>query len=202
MASRPATLRDHGVKSFDSLQLIALLYELTSDLDNVIFDLFWGYPESGIDCLDASALIFSEDCLSLAVDYRHPNVKSWIHHSGDIVDNKKLLGHQTINVCIGKIPTGVTKIFFTLSAWKSLNISKFKNPSLKFYDVKRPNQQLCSDTMYHAGDSQAIIMCALCRVGEKFWKVYSLGELSDGNAKDYGPLRTTIMNKIVRPGLV
>ena len=200
--SRPAALRDHGVKPFDSLQLIALLYDLTSDLDDVIFDLFWGYPDSGIDCLDASALIFSEDCLSLVVDYRHRDVRSWIRHSGDIVDNKELLGHQTINVSISKIPSGVTKIFFTLSAWKSPNISKFKNPSLKFYDVKRPNQQLCSDTMYHAGDSQAIIMCALCRVGENFWKVYSLGEVSSGNAKNYDPLKRTIMNKIVRPGLV
>ena len=178
------------------------MYELTPDLDKVIFDLFWGYPDSGRDYLDASALIFSGETLLKVIDYRNGFWESCFRHSGDVMDDSKRLGHHTINVWISKIPSGVTKIFFTLSAWNSPNISKYKHPSLKFYDAKRPNQQLCSDTMSHAAYSQAIIMCALCRVGGSSWKVYSLGELSPGNAKNYSPLQTTIIKKVIRAGLV
>ena len=173
-----------------------VLYEISESLDNVIFDLFWGYPTSGPDFLDASVLIYSGSSFQTVVDYRRRGF-SGVTHSGDVMDNAKRLGHHTINVKLKSLPSSVDKLFFTLSAWNSPNISKYKNPSLRFFDAMEPNKQLCSDQMQHAAYSQAIIMCSLCKINHS-WKVLSLRTLSAGNAKNYSPLQQTISGVIVQ----
>jgi len=175
-----------------------VLYEISESLDHVIFDLFWGYPTRGRDYLDASVLIYSGNCYYGFVDYCHGHI-SGVSHSGDVMDDSKRLGHHTINVWLKSLPTSVDKLFFTLSAWNSANISRFKHPSLRFFDAKEPKKQLCSDQMQHAAYSQAIIMCSLCKINHT-WKVFSLRTLSAGNAKDYSPLKQTISG-IVAQGL-
>jgi len=193
-----ATLQDYDVKPFSTLHLIVILYEIAESLDHVIFDLFWGYPKSGCDYLDASVLIFSGKCCRGVVDF-DDQVYTGVTHSGDVMDDAKRLGHHTINVKLKSLPPAVDKLFFTLSAWNSPNISKYKNPSLRFFNAKEPNKQLCSDRMDHAAHSQAIIMCSLSKINGA-WKVFSLRTLSAGNAKDYEPLQKTI-NGIIAQGL-
>ena len=198
-ASKLATLQDYGVQPFSTLHLIVVLYEISETLDHVIFDLFWGYPASGCDFLDASVLIYSGSSFQTVVDYRR-GCFSGITHSGDVMDAAKRLGHHTINVKLKSLPASVDKLFFTLSAWNSANISKYKNPSLRFFDAKEPNKQLCSDRMDNAAYSQAIIMCSLCKINHR-WKVFSLRTLSAGNAKNYSPLQQTISG-IIAQGLI
>lgn len=173
-----------------------VLYEISEALDHVIFDLFWGYPASGCDFLDASVLIYSGSSFQTLVDYSHRGF-SGVTHSGDVMDHAKCLGHHTINVKLKSLPSSVDKLFFTLSAFCSPNISKYKNPSLRFFDAKEPNKQLCSDQMQHAAHSQAIIMGSLCKINHS-WKVLSLRKQSAGNAKNYSPLRQTIGGVIVQ----
>lgn len=175
-----------------------VLYEISEALDHVIFDLFWGYPASGCDFLDASVLIYSGSSFQTLVDYSHRGF-SGVTHSGDVMDHAKCLGHHTINVKLKSLPSSVDKLFFTLSAFCSPNISKYKNPSLRFFDAKEPNKQLCSDRMDNAAYSQAVIMCSLCKFNHT-WKVFSLRTLSAGNAKDYSPLQQTISG-IIAQGL-
>lgn len=175
-----------------------MLYEINHSLDNAVFDLFWGYPSSGKDYLDASVLIYSGSSLQGIVDYRH-RAFNGISHSGDVMDDGTCLGHHTIHVQLKSLPSNINKLFFTLSAWNSPNISKYKNPSLRFFDAKEPNKQLCSDQMGHAAHSQAVIMCSLSKI-DGVWKVFSLRTLSAGNAKNYSPLQQTISG-IISQGL-
>ncbi|XP_078364440.1 uncharacterized protein LOC144648867 [Oculina patagonica] len=193
-----ATLQDYAVQPFSTLHLIVVLYEISDSLDQTIFDLFWGYPSSGCDFLDASVLIYSGMSFQGLVDYGH-RVFSGVSHSGDVMDHKKSLGHHTINVKLKSLPANIDKLFFTLSAYVSPNISKFKNPSLRFFDAKEPNKQLCSDQMQNAAYSQAIIMCSLSKINGA-WKVFSLRTPSAGNAINYSPLQQKISG-IISQGL-
>ena len=148
--------------------------------------------------MDASVLLYSGSKFIEVVDYRHITSKSCLNavrHSGDVMDDTKRLGHHTINVSIKSLSSHIDKLVFTLSAWNSPNISKYPNPSLRFFDAKFPNKQLCSDAMNHAAYSQAIIMCCLSKKGGQ-WNVFSLKAPSAGNAKDYNPLKSKIVNLI------
>ena len=198
MGSKLATLQDFAVQPFSTLHLIVVLYEISDTLDHTIFDLFWGYPSRGCDYLDASVLIYSGMSFQGLVDYSH-RVFAGVSHSGDVMDHQKSLGHHTINVKLKSLPANVDKLFFTLSAYMSPNISKFKHPSLRFFDAKEPNKQLCSDQMQHAAYSQAIIMCSLSKINGA-WKVFSLRKPSAGNAMNYSPLQLTISG-IISQGL-
>ena len=197
-SGKVATLQDYGVQPFSTLHLIVILYEISESLDQVIFDLFWGYPRKGCDYLDASVLMYSGKFCKGIVDFED-QIFSGVTHSGDVMDESRRRGHHTINVKLKGLPAAVDKLFFTLSAWNSPNISKFKNPSLRFFNAKEPNKQLCSDRMHHAAYSQAIIMCSLCKINHT-WKVFSLRTPSAGNAKDYSPLKQTISG-IIAQGL-
>lgn len=195
-----ATLQDYAVEPFSTLHLIVVLYELKviESLDHVIFDLFWGFPSTGCDYLDASVLIYSGKYFQGLVDYGHRHFGG-VSHSGDVLDHERRRGHHTINVKLKSLPAAVDKLFFTLSAWNSPNISKYKNPSLRFFNANQPNKQLCSDQMQHAAYSQAIIMCSLSKI-DGVWKVFSLRTLSAGNAMNYSPLQQTISG-IITQGL-
>ena len=176
-----------------------MLYEISDpSLDHTIFDLFWGYPSSGCDFLDASALFYSGACYQGLVDFCNRSFTG-VSHSGDVMDDSKRLGHHTIDVKLKSLPATVDKLFFTLSAWNSPNISKYKHPSLRFFDAKEPNKQLCSDQMQNAAYSQAIIMCSLSKINGA-WKVCSLRTPSAGNAADYSPLQQKIAG-IISQGL-
>ena len=193
-----ATLQDYAVQPLSILHLIIMLYEISDSLDHVIFDLFWGYPSNGCDYLDASVLIYSCKCCTGKVDF-DDRVSSGVSHSGYVMDDAKRLGHHTIDVKLKSLPTAVEKLFFSISAWDSPNVSKNKKPSLRFFNAKERNKQLCSDQMDHAAHSQAVIMCSLCKMNGA-WKVFSLCTLSPGNAKDYTKLQQTI-NEIIAQGL-
>ena len=145
--------------------------------------------------MDASVLLYSGSQFIEVVDYRCSASCAAVRHSGDVMDDVKRLGHHTINVSIKSIPFYINKLVFTLSAWNSPNISKYPNPSLRFFDAKFPDKQLCSDEMKHAAYSQAIIMCSLSNKGGQ-WQVFSLKTRSGGNAKNYEPLKTKIVSLI------
>ena len=190
-------LKEDDVQPNSTIYLLVLLYAVPDGLDNVIFDLFWGYPHSGCDYLDASLLLYSGSNFVEVVDFRHTASTSCsaVMHSGDVMNDAKRLGHHTIKVSIKSIPAAINKLVFTLSAWRSPNISKYRNPSLKVFDANFPDKQLCSDEMSHAAHSQAIIMCCLTNEGNG-WQVVSLKNLSAGNAKNYEPLKNSIEDLI------
>lgn len=197
VGSKLVTLQYYGVQAFTTINLIIVLFDIPETFDEVIFDLFWGYPKSGRDYLDASVLLYNGTSFVETVDYRRMQSKTCnaVRHSGDVMDDTNRLGHHTLNVKLKSLREDVDKLFFTLSAWNCPNLSKYPKPSLRFFDARAPKDQLCSDSMQHAANSQAIIMCSLCRI-EGAWKVLSLRTVSNGNAKNYDPLRGTILHMI------
>ena len=185
-------LKDYNVPPFSTLHLIVLLYAIPESFDHVIFDLLWGYPDGwSHDYLDASVLIYSGKEFQAEVDYRNRSFAGAVSHSGDKMDDDKRIGHHKVNVKLKSLPAEIDKLFFTLSAWRLPNISKYKNPSLRFFEARKPNKQLCSDQMDHAAHSQAVIMCSLSKI-KGAWIVCSLRTLSAGNAMDYTLLKQTI----------
>jgi stress response protein SCP2 len=175
------------------------LYEVPEDYDNVIFDLSWGYPNSGIDFLDASVFLFKGSKFIELVDYKQRVSKNKaVKHSGDLRDDDNRLGHHTIDISIKSLPSHIDHLVFTLSAFTRPNISKYRNLSLRFYDARCPNKQLCDDRMDEVANSKAVIMCFLIKRDKK-WRVVGAKRPCDGNAIDYGPLKETI-EKLIGDG--
>lgn len=171
--------------------MVRRLYSIPGDLNHVVFDLCWRFPEY----LDASCLMFSKTTFYQVCDYAHKNPHPCIDHSGDIMDNYNKMGHHKINVFLHKIPTEVTHMFFTLSAWRCPNIAKYKDPSLRFYEASRPDESLCKTSFTHANKSQAVIMCSMSKENSR-WMIYESGKLTSGNAKRYDPIKETIKDLI------
>lgn len=194
-------LADYNVRPNSSIYLLIRLYNIPEEFDDVVFDLFWGYPTTGCDFLDASCLLFSRQAISGIVDFRKNKgeiFRAFLQHSGDVMNHAERIGHHTIKVKLKNIPSSITHLFFTLSAWNSPSLSKYPNPSLKFYETKRPNVNLCKTTFTHANHSQAVIMCSMSR-SDGTWTIFESGKLSAGNAKNYEPLIQTI-RKLIRQG--
>ncbi len=187
----PNTLSTYGIKPGATIHLVVLLYAVPSTLTNVVFDLYWGFPSSGLDYLDASALIYNGLNYCDVADWQsNCKARSAIFHSGDMIDERNNIGHHIIKVHLDKMPPYVSHVFFTLSAWDSPSISHYRNPSLRFYEESNPGKMLCKDETKKAGHRQAIVMCSLTKRGGR-WFVHENGALSSGNAGDYSPLRKT-----------
>ncbi|KAH3699647.1 hypothetical protein DPMN_074607 [Dreissena polymorpha] len=181
-----------------TIMLVVLLLAIPEHCNEVVFDLYWGYPSNGRDYLDASCLMFNGQQFNNLCDYRHRNHCTAIRHSGDVMDDLNRKGHHTMNVTLKNMPSNVTHLFFTLSAWCSPNISRYPNPSLKFYEASNPGKDLCKTTFQHAGSYQAVVMCSLSRGMYGRWEIFGSGKCSAGNAKNYEPLQTTIRSLIAQ----
>lgn len=195
-----ATLSDYGVNPNTPICLVICLFSIPESFDDVVFDLYWGYPFHGQDFLDASCLLFGGNSFQNVVDYRRNTSITAVRHSGDVMNNAQRIGHHTINVSLKNIPSDITHLFFTLSAWSSPNISHYPNPSLKFYDANKPGNDLCKTTFQHARNSQAVVMCSVSRDSQGHWKIFESGQLSAGNARYYQPLISTIQ-KLIKSGI-
>ncbi|XP_022093806.1 uncharacterized protein LOC110980997 [Acanthaster planci] len=194
-----ATLGHYKVLPTTTIYVRRLLFSAPeNNLNKVVFDLHWGYPSTGRDFLDATAIIFSGTELIDYLDYRKLSHES-LRHSGDRMDDRARTGHHFMNVDLQQVPSSFTHIFFTLSSWQSPTIAKFPNPSLRFYEESDPDTMLCEDTITRVNHSQAIVMCWLSRNKGK-WCVYSAGRASNGNSEDYEPLYETITD-IIANGL-
>ena len=194
-------LEDYDVQPNSIIYLLIVLCEVPEDFDDVKFNLSWGYPNSGIDFLDASVFLYKGSKFFEIVDFKNKNSKagkaSAVKHSGDVRNDDERKCHQTIDVSIKSLPSSVDRLAFTLSAFKSPNISKFRNLSLQFYDARCPKNQLCDDEVDEVASSQAVVMCFLTKTNKK-WRVVSVKHPSRGNVLKYGPLKDTIESIIQR----
>ena len=194
-AKAAATLGYYQVQPTSTIHVRRLLYSAPKDLDKVVFDLYWGYPSRRRDYLDASVLIFERHKYVGVLDYLHTSFPPAMRHSGDLMNDRNRTGHHFINVDLHKIPANITHFFFTLSAWNSPTVSRYPNPSLRFYKQSEPGKMLCEDTITKLNYSQAIVMAWMTRQGGH-WCVFSAGKPSAGNAKYYKCLVSTIQGII------
>jgi stress response protein SCP2 len=195
---------EYGVQAGSTIQLVKILQTLSQSIEHVIFDLTWGFPRNdNSDFLDASALLYDGDAFQEHVDFRNKRSRAGrgaVTHSGRcITDALTNRGRHRMKVSLTDLPSYIDKVFFTLSSWQSPSIASYKKPSLQFYDVTCPDRQLCSEEFDRAINSEAVIMCSVCRVNGR-WKVFSLGAPSSGNVmrERYCYLQATIEDIIGR----
>jgi len=189
-------LSDYHVKPNSTIRLVVMLYEIPEKFNHVVFDLYWDFPDTGTDHLDATCLLLKGKWTLDICDFQNNQNTEAVYHSGDHMDYSNKKGHHTINVALKKIPSEITHLFFTLSAWNSPNIAKYPNPSLRFYEKDNPGEDLCKTTFQHAGSSQAVIMCSVSRNTYGRWEIFDSGQVSKGNAMNYEPLMNTIASLI------
>lgn len=189
------TLSDNNIPPYATIYLVVLLYAIPEAFDHVVFDLYWGYPSSQRDYLDASCMVYQGTQFLYLADFQERNMNG-ITHSGDVMNDYSRTGHHTIHVYLKQLPSNVTHLFFTLSAWNSPNIARYPNPSLKFYEASDTKKDLCKTTFTHARNSQAVVMCSVSKNSQGRWEIYESGKLSAGNAKHYTQLKSTISNLI------
>jgi len=164
-----------------------------SAITNIVFDLNWGFPDSGQDYLDGSCLVYSANTFCQVFDYAHIfSADKAITHSGDVITGTT--GHHKICIDLSKVGPTIDRIFFTLSAWNSPTISYYKNPTVSLFDQLNPTKELSQFVISTANSYQAVIMCALVRTN-KGWIVYRLGVGCSGNAKNYLAIQSAISNQ-------
>jgi len=173
-----------------------ILYSISA-LNSVVLDLYWGFPPPlpgflAGDYLDATCLAYAGNQYQFIVDYDH-RAYYGIVHSGDIMDGNKKEGHHTIKINLKEMPSKITSLFFTLSAYYSNNIALFQKPSVKLFDPLNQNKELCKYSIESVGDSQAVIMCYISRRAGG-WKVFVVDQRCNGNAKNYAPIVTKIQD--------
>lgn len=198
-------MADYNVQADGTIQLVKILQTLSQNIEHVIFDFSWGFPNSYCpDYLDASALLYSGSTFIEYVDYRNRiSLQAYgaVAHSGRAraLACGEDRGRHRMNIRLTSLPVHIDKVFFTLSSWSSSSIKSYRTPTLQFYDTNYPNKQLCSEEFGRAIDAEAVIMCSVCRVDGR-WKVYSLGVPSRGNIKRerYCYLQHTIEDIILR----
>ncbi|KAH3751719.1 hypothetical protein DPMN_186288 [Dreissena polymorpha] len=191
-----ARLSDVGVQPNSTILLVVLLVAIPENINDVVFDLNWGYPSHGRDFLDATCFMFNGSTYYCLCNFKIKAPCDAIRHSGDVMDDEHKKGHHTMNVSLKDLPPTVTHLFFTLSAYKSPIISRFPNTSLQFYEAANPSKDLCKTTFHHAGAFQAVIMCSLSRGEYGKWEIFEFGKCSEGNEENYEPLITTIRSLI------
>ena len=176
--------------------MISLL-DIPENMNHVIFDLSWIYPNHGRDFLDAACLAFSGDVWYTFVDWRTgpmtgTNGQSVVWHSGDKIDDKKHEGHHIIEAKLKDIPRCVSHLVFTLSSFKSPSISCFPNPGLRFYDAQNKERDLCNTKFTNALHAQGVIICSVSRCPDGKWKIEKGGKPTAGNVKNYPTMESTI----------
>ncbi|KAL4228962.1 hypothetical protein ACF0H5_012002 [Mactra antiquata] len=196
------TLKDYGINESCSLSLIVPLYCIPENLDHVVFDLSWEFPASNPDFLDATCFAFERTEFIQVIDWNHSTndyyLKGAVEHSTKNVKTAGgKFGHQTIHVYLKRLPASITHLYFTLSSWKSPNLKGFKTPRLQFYEASSPGNNLCSTTIGHALNHQAVVMCSVVRAGRQ-WQIFECDASGcvDGNAKRYNPIRQRISEMI------
>lgn len=192
-------LSDYAVPKGSTIHLMVLLYAIPDYMDNVIFDLSWGYPSSGRDFLDATCFSYSNSTHRGTVNYDNkvwPSTATSIEHSGDGMDDTNARGYHTIAVSLKKVPDYVTHLLFALSVWSNPSIALFRSPILRFYDAANKGKDLCNTSLSDASDSEAVVMCFVARKkSKKGWEIFESGQLSSGNSMNYDPLHETVKGK-------
>ncbi|XP_028413485.1 uncharacterized protein LOC114536328 [Dendronephthya gigantea] len=206
--NKELTLEDFNIPPNATLQLIIKLCDVPDDLEKLVFDFCWGLP-SGTrkDYLDVAVFVYTGRSFVETIYYSNTSISECpgVIHSGPAdMDYEKREGHHRVDIDLKSVPRHIDKLVFTLSAWRSSNIGKYRFRRLRFYDVNNPDVELCSDNMDTALHNESIVMCYLTRKGDK-WTVLSLKHGAEGNTrsfhKTYCPLREDIQ-KLINRGFI
>jgi stress response protein SCP2 len=145
--------------------------------------------------LELILLLYFSNVFLRKYDYESVFYPSFPHmkHLGYVMDDVNKRGHQRIMMKLDQLPPEVTQIYFVLSSYKFPTISHFKTPDFKLIDETQPDKPLCTYRLEQAAMSQAVIMGCMSRVGQSMWQAIQIGKLSNGNIKNYVPIKQSII---------
>ncbi len=89
------------------------------------------------------------------------NTQLAVSHSGDVMGSTS--GKHVIKFDLELIPAHITDVHIALSAYNCGDLSRFPPPTIRLYDVDRPDHQLLDYRLTSAGSNQAVLMCSLRR---------------------------------------
>ena len=188
------TLKDYNVPPESKLHLIIVLCAVPDELENVVYDFYWGLPYGrSKDYLDVSVLVYSGRENLGVIYYRDPylHLCPGVRHSGP-ADMYYREGRHQVTVNLKSVPHHVDKLVFTLSAWRASSIAEYPYYRLNFYDVNFPDKQLCNEKFDVARTyTKSIIMCCLSKKSGR-WEVINIQKGSDGFTRNYYPLKREI----------
>uniref|UniRef100_A0A7S4IAT7 Ubiquitin-like domain-containing protein n=1 Tax=Prymnesium polylepis TaxID=72548 RepID=A0A7S4IAT7_9EUKA len=183
------SLGHHGVHGDATITLIEQMYTTQGTaVSNLSFDLTWGFPARGSDFLDGSCLLYAGTEFVTVVDYSK-RAHAGVWHSGDQQNDAAMRGTHNMKVDTTNLPANVDKLFFALSAYNCRDISLFRTPKVDLKDGES-GASLSDYQIESAGRSEAVIMCAVIKIGDA-WRVDALGVASSGTVRDYSAMQTT-----------
>jgi len=190
------------------------------ELSQLEFHLDWRFPkgekvvtQSRKEFLDGICMIYSGGHLSQIVDFRSAHEDRHVHdgqhsqqaaticrsitravqHSGDLINEDG--GQHRMVLSLDALPPSVTDLFFVLAAFECNDLSLFEDPTVDIHDVVL-GRRLTSFRIASAGRAQAVVMCSFTRDPDHGkWVLHGLGIPTDGNAKDYEPIKQTIITR-------
>lgn len=178
-----------------TLLLIVVMISIKAgdDLDKVLFHIHWDYPEAHEDMLDATCFCYDKTGKKLErVNYSHKkSADNAIKHSGDpAVDPKGQCGDHKIEVLVKSLKPECFKVFFTISAFVSRSLGKYRSVSVSLVDERRPTEELAPVfTLKNSTESKSVLLCYLSKI-ESGWEIIESGASLEGNATDYTPIET------------
>eukprot|EP00479_Gromia_sphaerica_P000647 TRINITY_DN107_c0_g2_i1.p1 TRINITY_DN107_c0_g2~~TRINITY_DN107_c0_g2_i1.p1 ORF type:complete len:300 (-),score=57.68 TRINITY_DN107_c0_g2_i1:185-1084(-) len=177
--------------------------------------LVYGFDRRNLGYLDYSHTLLDPDR-----SYNCPTCNTWnknnhictncglhqtpaLQHSGDVLDVQKSSGTHTIHVYLNNLGRNVQSLWFTLSGWTT-TLDQIKQPYIRFTDADL-DMELCRYNLGGTRDKHlytCVIMCVLYRVTPSSnWKVKALGNVGQGRASNYNPIRMDIEN-LLRSGIL
>eukprot|EP00457_Paulinella_chromatophora_P002192 gb/GEZN01002196.1/.p1 GENE.gb/GEZN01002196.1/~~gb/GEZN01002196.1/.p1 ORF type:complete len:744 (+),score=104.01 gb/GEZN01002196.1/:70-2301(+) len=141
--------------------------------------------------LDSTILAYSADKKLLhTVDFQQTDAPG-ITHSGDMIGFET--GLHVVKIELANLSRNVRTLVFVLSAYRSAVLTDILQPAVSFED-ETSGAMLCEykHHMQNTGKLKAIVMCKLERTADAGWRVQAIGELSHGDASNYGPIQRTV----------
>ncbi|CAE7231952.1 hypothetical protein AK812_SmicGene17508 [Symbiodinium microadriaticum] len=197
-----------GVPFGEVIQLVIIMYETgstssASAVRKLTFELSWTAVPTRLKSgkitthhLNGSCIQLDSACNVLGeVDFQATRSSGITHGGPSSIRNPR----QLITVDTTLLASTCRYLFFTLSAFKpgGVTLESFQNPSVRLKNAVSM-QQLASYNASRSGREEAVVLC--CAVKDQIsgnWRVQETGVRSDGNAKMYGPLHTTVRQLVL-----
>eukprot|EP00439_Symbiodinium_sp_Y106_P053002 s139_g7.t1 len=197
-----------GVPFGEVIQLVIIMYETgstnsASAVRKLTFEFSWTAVPTRLRSgkitthhLNGSCILLDSACNVLGeVDFQATRSSGISHGGPSSIRNPR----QLITVDTTLLASTCRYLFFTLSAFKpgGVTLESFQNPSVRLKNAITM-QQLASYNASRSGREEAVVLC--CAVKDQIsgnWRVQETGVRSDGNAKMYGPLHTTVRQLVL-----
>jgi hypothetical protein len=131
--------------------------------------------------------------------FERDGARGAVKHSGDLMNHATRAGKHIINVDLERLAradVAGTDLFFTLSAYNSGDLQKFREPRFHLFDTDAADSAhaLCEYSVFQAGHAESVVVGCLTRAaaaapdGRPRWRVLAFGTSCRGTIRDYSSM--------------